>query len=157
MVYYFLFITLNYFSILKTLKDILQHFKFVNWWIRGFIFWSHKQVILYKFLKKAVLQLPVDCQTNLMPCDCLMTVRHLHNNYLMTVWQLFGYCLRFDCQTTDNCLTTAWQLLYYYLTTAWWLPDNCLTTAYWRLYDFCLKSGWQDSYLKIMKTPLKVS
>ena len=22
----------------------MQHFKFVNWWIRGFVFWCHKQV-----------------------------------------------------------------------------------------------------------------
>ena len=35
MLYYFLFITLK--NILKALKDILQHFKFVNWWIRGFV------------------------------------------------------------------------------------------------------------------------
>ena len=26
------------FFILKAFKDILQHFKFVNWWIRGFVF-----------------------------------------------------------------------------------------------------------------------
>ena len=26
------------FFILKALKNILQHFKFVNWWIRGFVF-----------------------------------------------------------------------------------------------------------------------
>ena len=33
------------FSILKALKDILQHFKFVNWWIRAFVFfWCHEQV-----------------------------------------------------------------------------------------------------------------
>ena len=25
-------------------KDILQHFKFVNWRIRGFVFWCHEQV-----------------------------------------------------------------------------------------------------------------
>ena len=25
----------------------MQRFKFVNWWIRGFVFWCHKQVILY--------------------------------------------------------------------------------------------------------------
>ena len=32
-------------SILKALKDILQHFKFVNWWVRGFpFFWCHEQV-----------------------------------------------------------------------------------------------------------------
>ena len=29
----------------KALKDILQHFKFVNWWIRGFVFWCHEQVL----------------------------------------------------------------------------------------------------------------
>ena len=43
MVYQFLFITLKKhfkpcFFILKALKDILQHFKFVNWWIGGFVF-----------------------------------------------------------------------------------------------------------------------
>ena len=47
--YYFLFITLKHykssFFSLKALKDILQHFKFVNWWIRGFIFFlCHEQV-----------------------------------------------------------------------------------------------------------------
>ena len=26
------------FFILKVFKDILQHFKFLNWWIRGFVF-----------------------------------------------------------------------------------------------------------------------
>ena len=31
--------------ILKALKDILQHFKFVNWWIRGFVSWCYEQVI----------------------------------------------------------------------------------------------------------------
>ena len=53
MVYYFLFITLKKhfkpcFFILKALKDILQHFKFVNWWIGEFLvsfFWCHDQVI----------------------------------------------------------------------------------------------------------------
>ena len=44
MVYYFLFVTLKTFSffILKAFKDILQHFKscfkFLNWWIGGFVF-----------------------------------------------------------------------------------------------------------------------
>ena len=42
MVSYFLFITLKkhfkpcFFLILKALKDILQHFKLVNWWFRFF-------------------------------------------------------------------------------------------------------------------------
>ena len=41
MVSYFLFITLKnilslVFLILKALKDILQHFKLVNWWFRFF-------------------------------------------------------------------------------------------------------------------------
>ena len=50
MVYYFLFITSKKhfkpcFFVLKALKDILQHFKFVNWRIRGFVFLSHEQVI----------------------------------------------------------------------------------------------------------------
>ena len=41
MVYYFLFVTLKkhfkpFFFIFKALKDILQHFKFVNWWFRLF-------------------------------------------------------------------------------------------------------------------------
>ena len=42
MVYYFLFITLKTFKpcffILKALNDILQHFRFLNWWIGGFVF-----------------------------------------------------------------------------------------------------------------------
>ena len=43
MVYYFLTFTLkkhfkSCFFILKALKDILQHFTFVNLWIRGFVF-----------------------------------------------------------------------------------------------------------------------
>ena len=45
--YYLLFI-LNILSLaFFHLKDILQHFKFVklvNWRIRGFVFWCHKQV-----------------------------------------------------------------------------------------------------------------
>ena len=50
MVYYFLSITLKKHSkpclfILKALKDILHHFKFVNWRIRVFVFWCHEQVI----------------------------------------------------------------------------------------------------------------
>ena len=50
MVYYLSFISLKKhfkpcFFILKALKDILQHFKFVNWWVRGFpFFWCHEQV-----------------------------------------------------------------------------------------------------------------
>ena len=42
MVYHFNFITSKTFQallfILKALKDILQHLKFVNWRIRGFVF-----------------------------------------------------------------------------------------------------------------------
>ena len=41
-VYYFLSYFKKHFKpcffILKALKDPLQHFKFVNWWIRGFVF-----------------------------------------------------------------------------------------------------------------------
>ena len=39
------------------LKDILQQFKFVNWRIRGFVFWCHEQVIsepFYFFSNKIV-------------------------------------------------------------------------------------------------------
>ena len=31
------------FFILKASKDILQLFKFVNWWIRSFVFWCYEQ------------------------------------------------------------------------------------------------------------------
>ena len=48
--YYFLSITWKNilslaFFILEALKVILQHFIFVNWWIRGFLFLCHEQVI----------------------------------------------------------------------------------------------------------------
>ena len=35
---------LSSFYILKALKDILQHFKIVNWWIGGSVFWCHEQL-----------------------------------------------------------------------------------------------------------------
>ena len=49
MVYFFLFVTLkNHFRpcffIQKVLKDILQKFRLVNWWIRGFVFWCHENI-----------------------------------------------------------------------------------------------------------------
>ena len=31
--------------VLKGSLAFMQHFKFVNWWIRGFLFWCHEQVI----------------------------------------------------------------------------------------------------------------
>ena len=34
------------FFILKALKDILQHFKFVNWWSRGFVFFLSRTILL---------------------------------------------------------------------------------------------------------------
>ena len=64
MVYHYLFITIkkhfkSCFFILNALKDILQHLKFVNWWIRGFgVFWCHKQVfshVNYYVLTHALL------------------------------------------------------------------------------------------------------
>ena len=45
--YYFLLIiiiNLKKLSIAFSFKDILQYFKFVNWWIRGFVFWCHEQI-----------------------------------------------------------------------------------------------------------------
>ena len=30
--------------VLKGSLAFMQHFKFVNWWIRGFVFWRHEQV-----------------------------------------------------------------------------------------------------------------
>ena len=39
-------------------KDILQHFKFVNWRIRGFVFWCHEQVnciTILGFLRSGLL------------------------------------------------------------------------------------------------------
>ena len=38
-------------------KDILQHFKFVNWRIRGFVFWCREQVISYLKVSKSQKQL----------------------------------------------------------------------------------------------------
>ena len=38
LIYYFKKHFQRYFFILKALKDILQHFEFMNWWIRGFVF-----------------------------------------------------------------------------------------------------------------------
>ena len=33
----------------------MQHFKFVNWWIRGFVFWCHEQVMRLVFSWKYVV------------------------------------------------------------------------------------------------------
>ena len=55
MVYYFLFITWkkhskSCFLILKSFKDILQHFKFVNSWIGGFLFFMSRTGFICKIL-----------------------------------------------------------------------------------------------------------
>ena len=61
--YYFLFL-IYYFKkhfksclfILKALKDILQHFKFVNWWIHGFGFFSITNRLYLEFWLNYILQ-----------------------------------------------------------------------------------------------------
>ena len=38
-------------------KDILQHFKFVNWRIREFVFWCHEQVSAVHRIRQRILNL----------------------------------------------------------------------------------------------------
>ena len=52
------------FFILKALKDILQHFKFVNWWIGEFVvlfFWCHEQVKHHMFSRILNLRIQIFC------------------------------------------------------------------------------------------------
>ena len=54
LMYYFQNIFNLAFSILKSLKDILQHSKFVNWWIRGFVFLMSRTGYTIDFWPKKV-------------------------------------------------------------------------------------------------------
>ena len=70
---------------------LLQHFEFVNWWARGFIFWCHEQVIrhrsghfeyLFCFLQAgAVEKIKTNIKNSTHPNQCATKNRNITNNF----------------------------------------------------------------------------
>ena len=68
--------------ILKVLKDILQHFKFVNWWIRGFVFLMSRTGRMFSNTEKWFVQVSKQVLNK------LHTVKwwHCHNCSIPTIY-----------------------------------------------------------------------
>ena len=74
------------FFILKALKDILQHFKFANWWIGKLVvsfFWCHEQVCYLK--SKWSVSLSWNSYKHVLAKKNLSSCRGIKNSTLLNV------------------------------------------------------------------------
>ena len=97
LIYYFKNHSKPCFLILKALKDILHHFKFVNWWIGEFVFFLyHEQVntcklCTYFVLTNGILSFRQEIQTR--SCSCVLfvvKVRKFQIEFMKSSFRIFA-------------------------------------------------------------------